>query len=334
MSYTLPYISIEVNEHCNQQCCFCYNPRVAQRDFTESNYHRLRRLLVRLYQEAKIGRVVFTGGEPLLEPRLAELVLFCKMRKSGVSIITNGTAAKKPVYKDLIMLQTDLFQLPVHHHHADIHDRMTGVAGSHAKSLDSIRIIRSLGSRVAVVVVITKHNVHELGETIRFIASLGINEISLNRCNISSRMKADALSLSPGKEILNQAYHEAHEVTRELKLNLSSNVNTPWCVLNPGDFPLIRFSGCSADVCDNPLTADADGNLRKCNHSPVVIGNVFDTPLETILSNDYLKSWNTVVPEFCSGCKHWYQCRGGCRAAAEQLGKSIADPDPLVYCSG
>lgn len=330
MSFVLPYISIEVNEYCNLHCCFCYNTRVTHYDFQTSNYHKLRKLLSQLYRQAKIGRVVFTGGEPLLEPRIAELVLFCKMRKSGVSIISNGTAASKTVYKDLIMLQTDLFQLPVHHFDAAVHDSMTGVTGSHEKSLESIRIIRSLGSRVVAVVVITKNNCAQLGETIRFIASLGVNEISLNRYNIGGESCQAWGKLMPDKEALNRAYHDAHNVVKELKLTISSNVNTPWCVLRPTDYPLIRFSGCSPDVLHNPITVDADGNVRKCNHSPVIVGNIYDMPIEKILNSSYLQTWNDTVPEFCKGCNDWVQCRGGCRAASEQQGKDISFPDPIA----
>jgi len=285
---------------------------------------------VTLYKQARPERVVFTGGEPLLEPRIAEIVLFCKMRKSAVSIITNGTAATKNVYKDLILLQTDLFQLPVHSFNAEAHDKMTGLKGSWEKSVNSILQIKSLGGRVVPVIVITRHNVKEIDKTVQFIISLGIKELMLNRFNFSENAGKEAAGMSASKSELNQAYTAVNTLARDNAMKVSSNVNTPYCVLRPSEYPFIRFSGCASDILRNPITTDIHGNLRKCNHSNVVAGNIFRTSIEEILRSDYLKSWNEIIPDFCKKCSDWPQCRGGCRAAAERTGGNISLPDPMV----
>lgn len=79
-----------------------------------------------------------------------------------------------------------------------------------------------------------------------------------------------------------------------------------------------------------PLTFDIVGNVRLCNHSPVIAGNIYQQELSEILFSDYPASWVETKAEACLGCRKWDACHGGCRAAAEQLGGSLRDVDPVV----
>ena len=79
-----------------------------------------------------------------------------------------------------------------------------------------------------------------------------------------------------------------------------------------------------------PITLDIAGNLRICNHSPVVIGNIYRDNFENMLTNDYIEKWEKTVPEYCSDCDLFDRCFGGCRAAAEQLGLSLDNTDPVL----
>jgi radical SAM protein with 4Fe4S-binding SPASM domain len=91
------------------------------------------------------------------------------------------------------------------------------------------------------------------------------------------------------------------------------------------------MSACHPARAERPFTLDTAGNLRFCNHSPVVMGNIFEERLETILSSKYLEQWRSVVPDFCSRCDLYTKCYGGCRAAAEQAGLSLYHLDPILY---
>jgi radical SAM protein with 4Fe4S-binding SPASM domain len=126
------------------------------------------------------------------------------------------------------------------------------------------------------------------------------------------------------------AYKSASETGKELGLNLSSNVCTPICVLNPADYPEIAFAFCSPDVTRRPLTLDILGNLRFCNHSPAVLGNIYKDDLNQMLSSEKAQAWNHEKPQFCSNCELYSRCMGGCRAASDQLDLSLNAVDPVV----
>jgi len=115
-----------------------------------------------------------------------------------------------------------------------------------------------------------------------------------------------------------------------LGLTLTSNVCSPICLLNPKDYPLIGFGHCSFNVLQRPITLDINGNIRLCNHSPVVAGNIWKQPIEEILFSEYTTSWENSVPSFCSSCREWEKCKGGCRAASEQCLQTLSSEDPII----
>ena len=67
-----------------------------------------------------------------------------------------------------------------------------------------------------------------------------------------------------------------------------------------------------------------------CNHSPRVMGNIYHQTLSEILFSDYACSWTDVEADDCCGCLKWDVCRGGCRAATEQIGNALDRVDPVV----
>lgn len=111
--------------------------------------------------------------------------------------------------------------------------------------------------------------------------------------------------LIPSKKELEHVYLTANEISKKNKIRISSNVCMPLCVINQDDYPDIHISTCSDDVRHRPLTIDFEGNVRTCNHSPVIMGNVYKEDMQSILNSEYAQSWSTQVPEFCNECKKW-----------------------------
>jgi radical SAM protein with 4Fe4S-binding SPASM domain len=60
------------------------------------------------------------------------------------------------------------------------------------------------------------------------------------------------------------------------------------------------------------------------------VGNIFKQSLTEIFANPYLAEWEDLDIAFCKGCLRLPQCKGGCRAASEQMGKSLKNEDPIV----
>ena len=327
----LNYILFEVTQKCNLNCNFCYNHWKADSsaEKEEVSFGETMKTLKRLFKNNQVNHVTFTGGEPLLYERLEELVLFCRMKGATVSLITNGNAGNTQLFADLIGVGVKLVELPFHAPEASVHDRMTGVIGSWEKSLSTIRHITKMGGYVVPVIVITKYNFNKIEEALTSLNDLGLRRVMINRYNIGGFGVHNREKVVPTLAELNEAFRQAATTAKNLKMEISSNVCTPHCVINPKQYFPIAFTNCSMEVDKRPITLTADGDVRFCNHSPSVMGNIHKKSLHKIF-----EEWTTqnpiLQPEYCSDCKKYETCMGGCRAAAEQDGKTFNDVDPLV----
>ncbi|MBU0488908.1 MAG: radical SAM protein [Bacteroidetes bacterium] len=332
MKPKLPFIVFELTSVCNLNCRYCYNiwKRPDSEDTFFNSYRKAKKTIRRIFKIADVGQVTFSGGEPLLAERFSEIVLYVRMKRKPVAIISNGNAGSKESYQQLISLGASFFEFPIHSQNAETHDFMTRIPGSWNKAVQSAKQVLELNGSVVAVIVITKANTAQIAETLAFIQSLGINRVMLNRYNIGGNGIADQQNILPTKENLNEAFRVANETGKKLGMVLSSNVCTPLCYIDPENYPDIAFTACSSNIINKPLTVDLDGNMRICNHSPIVIGNIFRNKINDILSSPYLRQWTDIVPEFCSDCEKFSNCLGGCRAASEQMGFSLNHVDPIL----
>jgi pyrroloquinoline quinone biosynthesis protein E len=325
-------IIFEVTPRCNQRCRYCYNihKMPGGPEAPPEGYRRARRVLSRLFDVAGVDRVTMSGGEPFLAERFPELVLYCRMRGKRVIVITNGATATDEDYRNLARVGVATYELPLHAAEPAVHDELVGATGSWERVRHSIEVIRELDGTVVPVVVVTRINAGGVGRTLHLFHELGLGRVMLNRFNIGGEGVANAGRLSLGHEELRGVFCVANELAEKLGLRITSNVCAPVCVLDPAEFPRIGFTYCSPELTRRPLTLDPRGDLRFCNHSPRVMGNIFEQSLDEILGGEYARSWKLLKPELCRDCEHWDKCFGGCRAAAEQLGLGLDSADPIL----
>ena len=104
----------------------------------------------------------------------------------------------------------------------------------------------------------------------------------VNRFNIGGLGLHNAPELKLSKEELRGVFARVDRVAGELGMIIQSGVCTPMCVLNPDDYPNIRFSHCTTDLSTRPLTVNYNGDVRFCNHSPRVLGNIYEKTIGEI----------------------------------------------------
>ena len=324
-------IAFEVTNQCNLDCLYCYNHWKCNDSFTILNsYKKAIKVLKQLFKIANINRIAFTGGEPFLSERFLELILFCRLQNKTVSIISNGNVGKTNDYKQCLEMGVSLFQFPFLSNNAEIHDSLSNVKGSLDKTLNSILDVLSLGGRVVPVIVLTKQNYVDLGDTLSFLSDIGLKQIMLNRYNIGGKYQNTNLALN--KVEINSAFDIANNISEQKGLKITSNVCSPICYINPALYPNIWFGHCSDDMSRRPITINIEGDVRLCNHSPIIAGNIFKNNFEEIFQSTYSKSWSETIPGYCKECELYVICKGGCRAASEQVGNSLNTVDPVIHC--
>ena len=328
----LSFVIFETTQACNLDCRYCYNVWKTDKHETRctSSYKQATQTLKQLFKVAEVQQVTMSGGEPFLAERFLETVLFCRMAGKVVNVISNGNTAPHDDLTELNKIGVTLFQMPFHSPTGASHDKMTGKDGSWEKSRRSIAHLRSIGAPVAAVVVLTSVNAGEVTGTFAALAEMGVDQVLFNRFNVGGRGIKESHWLSPDRETLRRAFRDADAAARRHGMKVSSGVCTPRCLIDPDKHPHLRFAFCEPDISRRPMTMDLRGNIRFCNHSPVILGNVFDGDLEERLSTGQALAWRKTVPEPCQACKVFDRCFGGCRAAGEQLGTGLTQVDPVI----
>lgn len=330
MKYPLSHIIFETAKACNLSCLYCYNhwrPENACDDTSD----RLRwKTLKKIIKKIDFQRITFTGGEPFLTKDVEEHVLYSRMKKKFVNIISNGNVGSNEQYQTMSDLGVSLIQFPLLSHTNEIHDRLTGRNGSFQKVVNSIKFFKSQNTDICTVFVLTKMNIEQFEKTLEFAKNIGVKRVLLARFNVGGNGIKNMHKLIISKDELNETFSLAEKLANQLNIKITANVCVPHCVVNPDDYKNLFISSCSANFKKRPITIDAFGDIRLCNHSPKIVGNIHKDKLEDIFNIDYVKSWEGCKPAYCTNCDLWNKCRGGCRAASEQVNGSIETVDPIV----
>jgi radical SAM protein with 4Fe4S-binding SPASM domain len=332
-SIELHSVVFEVTPRCNLACRHCYNPykRPGERAPRAYGYRENLKALKRLLSQAKLRQITLSGGEPLMAERFLELVLWLRLKGLPITLISNGTQGAPEDWDRLVELGVGLFELPVLGPDAATHDAITQRPGSFDATQDTLRRLVAAGARVCAAVVVSRMNLDRLEETLALAAQLGVGSILLNRVNIGGLGLRHwrELWLTPAQ--VDDMLVVADRVCQERGISIVSGVCTPLCAVEPARHPRVKTPTCSVEAARRPLTMDGSGEIRSCNHSPVILGELFAQPLAEILASPELARWRELVPAYCQGCDRWEACLGGCRAASEQLGCDLDTVDPLLW---
>ena len=75
-----------------------------------TTFKEKKRTIKRIFNTIDFQHVTITGGEPFLADGLEEIVLDFRMKGKGITIISNGTAAKQSNYQMFAFLFVLLIQ--------------------------------------------------------------------------------------------------------------------------------------------------------------------------------------------------------------------------------
>ena len=331
----IPFVVFELTDACNQKCKFCYNywkGAGCTMNIPGPDFRLARRTLRRLLRQATIGSISLSGGEPMMMPSIHELSLKARFAGANVNLLSNGTLIKDMDVEIMNQIGVGNIQIPILAAEPTLHDYTTGLRGSWQKAVDNARKISGIKPGwLLPVLIVSKLNADHIEDILRFYHSeFGATRAMVNRFNIGGLGKVNASELTLTTAELKDAFARVNKIAGELGMTIQSGVCTPMCVLNPDDYPNIMFSHCSTDLSHRPLTVNYKGEVRFCNHSPRVLGNIYDKTISEIVTECQSDGYFDNIPSPCDTCKLWSRCRGGCRAASEQLYGTFDKVDPIV----
>ncbi|TET34383.1 MAG: radical SAM protein [Planctomycetota bacterium] len=321
----------EVTQKCNHDCLHCYNvwKNPAPYPTGELGTDETLAMLSKLLDETGATSVTLTGGEPLLRKDIFDIVDFLDEKNVSVNLITNGTLLNEKTI-GRFGSKIDVYELPLLSVEAEIHDRMSGSAGAFDKVTMAIADLKTAGAKIVTVFVATKLNLDTWPETAELAFALGVDAIMFNRFNPGGEgfKNFDMLQATP--EQLSRALDHADGFSKEYEMPISCSIAMPPCLFETSKYENLTFGFCAAGTERAYYTLDPLGNLRPCNHSATILGNIRETGFWEMADGGLMKDFTAACPEFCSGCRLERECLGGCKAAAEVCIGSPADLDPFI----
>lgn len=332
----LPGVIYEMTTLCNLKCRYCYNYwKKDNEDLKQIQEYNPKKTLKQFMKSVKCNEVTFSGGEPTTNfEELIDCIMYSKARNKRVTIITNATLLDEEKIDILARLKVDLIEITINSCDEQIHESINGIKGSFNKSIENIRRIQSKGIEVVTPIVVTKYNCKNIRETLEYLKNLGIKRLMINRYNIGGEGCNKPEDVLPDFKELKDAFKECNEFAKNNDIKMYSLVCTPHCVLDPKDYPNIVFSNCSIGNLNRRYTLTRNGDIRYCNHSPEIIGNVYENKMKEILKSKKLQKWIDVEPKFCRECTKKEECQYGCRAASQQMKLGLETQDPIVDIYG
>jgi pyrroloquinoline quinone biosynthesis protein E len=324
---------LEVTSRCNHDCLHCYNAWKNQRPYplaAELDTAALVALIRKVQGELGLEQLTLTGGEPLLRPDLPELVLAFRELGLGLNLITNGTLLDEAALDRLTPDRIDVFELPLLADEPALHDRLSGAVGAHERVLEAIAELKLRDQLVVAVFVATELNRTRFRATAELAFALGADGLMLNRFNPGGRGAEHLELLQSDPAALQTLLDEAEALSERYDFQIACSIAMPPCLIDTGRYRRLSFGFCAAGTERAYYTVDPSGNLRPCNHSPTILGNLQEASVAELLAGETLRGFLEARPARCAGCRLERSCQGGCKAAAEACFGSASLADPFL----
>lgn len=327
-------IQIEILTGCNERCVHCYIPNA------EKNKCMLMpdKMVCSIIDQFKVlggKNITLSGGEPLLHPDLCKMINYCTLNNLQVGVFSNLTLLDDNITSALLDSNISAVQTSLYSMNPNVHDGITKVPGSFAKTLYGIKKLKGKGINVQIACPVMNVNKEGLSELVDFAVSNDIN-LRLNSQLIAQNngddtfVKGNRLSLMQNKELLcelmtNHAEYVIHHLFELSDLD-SALINDPQ-------------KTCESSICSagkNSCSISVSGNVNPCpSWVGCVLGNVFASSLSDIWNGSarlkHLRHFNKQksYPE-CLECKALSFCKRCFAQNASENSKCFLDIDRRV----
>lgn len=250
-------LQIEATSECFLDCVMC--PRTAfikqwrSKAMSFATYERISRYF------SLAEHVHLQGwGEPLLHPRIYEMIGIAKNAGCRVGFTTNGMLLGEAAEK-IIRLEVDIIGISIAGATREVHEsiRVNSPLDKLTMNIRTLsRVKRETGSkkpRVVLSFLMTKTNIHELPRVVKLARELGVNELVATNLDYAATKLHDELKVFSCGEA-DQEYlrliEEAEALAKKLKLGFRAyplkTEEVIMCELNPVSYVYISHDGLVA----------------------------------------------------------------------------------------
>ena len=254
------YLRISVTSECNENCWYCYNEGLDKEKILLSDIEGFKWLINNIICHYGVKIVRFTGGEPLLNPKITSLIEIVKNSSTKVIGLTTNGVLLPNYYKEINRIAQ--VQYSVHIYQIDKYD---------CNIDDIVQFISHISSIVKSVrfnIVVTKSNIEIIKLIVKYTIEHNINLLLLELL----QAKNDFETFSNNHCSLDEIKHTLHDefglsCTRQNKnSNIYSNgkmsIKVVESYVNGTNFT----EYCTKNLSYNPVIISSDFTMMVCNH--------------------------------------------------------------------
>jgi len=147
-------VQLDLTYRCNERCIHCY---LDHDDHGEMTTAEIKGLLDQM-AEAGVFYLTISGGEILMRRDFFDLLAYARARTFCVKLKTNGVLIREKEAERIRALGVEYVQLSIYSHRPEVHDAITKMPGSLAKSIQAMRLLRQHGIHVIIANVLMVQN--------------------------------------------------------------------------------------------------------------------------------------------------------------------------------
>ena len=281
----------EITNNCNFKCPHCR----AYEEFTVDDEQIENKIIDELIKN-DILTVNISGGEPLLNPRIFEIIQRLRNANMYVGISTNGWLYKEKREK-LLEAGLKFIQVSLDGDKM-LHEKFRGVEGSYERAVDTLKQAKKDGLFTQMNVTITSENLKTLEWNYNKALEIGVDKILYRRVVSAGKAVENDYIIPNKKEYIDT-------IQKLIKLDNSKlivAVDDP-IIYAIQDIESDEKLGCAAGI--KSVGISSNGDIYPCIFLREKLGNITKDNLEELWQNNEIlnKLRNKDINE-CGKCKY------------------------------
>lgn len=196
--YKSPFYPLTINflitPHCNFKCNICSFNNNRNLDLDSITVNDIEKFIST--QSGHKPFIFFSGGEPFMRDDFIDILRIVKKYNLKCGINTNGYILDNAKIKKLVDLGIELIIFSLYGPE-EIHDGITGIKGSYAKTAENINLFcrnRNKKTKVILSCTITKTNADSLENIPSIARRLGVDTVKFEHLNFLSNIEFETNS--------------------------------------------------------------------------------------------------------------------------------------------
>jgi len=327
-------IHFSVTGCCDQACVGCfYSARPGSDVSAEHAPWELFQQVVCQAEKARVFQIALGGGEPLLHPRLVEMVRLAREHRLVPNLTTNGNR----LTRDLAMAlqEAGLGQVQISLNGAT-EETNARTRPNFRPAMAAIEVCRQAGLRFGFNFLLTRSSLEELPAVVHLGRCLGAASLNLLRPKPPTtegdwlaRESLDAPTYRRIQRLLSRLTEDHGPKTNDHPTKVTLDASLTFLLTDWPPEHLYRRGVWGCCAARKFVTILQDGAVLPCSH----------VRWSDIGGGDFMRAWreSAVFARFraqeetirgrCAGCAYLELCKG-CRAVVLAFGGDFADSDP------